>query len=43
MKKERIKQTKQKYKESVETIMSNSKSIKWTTQKKWTFLEKFNI
>ena len=43
MKKERLQQTKQKYKGLQETIMNNYMAIKWITWKKWRFLEKFNL
>ena len=36
MKKERLKQTMQKYKGLSETIMNNYMTIKWITWKKWT-------
>ena len=36
MKKEKLQLTPQKYKESLETIISNSMPKKWTTWKKWT-------
>ena len=36
MKKERLQQTMQKYKELLDTIMNNYMAIKWITWKKWT-------
>ena len=36
MKKERLEQTKQKYKGLEETIKNNYKALKWITWKKWT-------
>jgi len=36
MKKERLQQTKQKYKGLEETIKNNYKAVKWITWKKWT-------
>ena len=35
MKRERLQQTMQKYKELQETIVNNYKAIKWITWKKW--------
>ena len=43
MKKERLQQTKKKYKGSEETIMSNYMPIKWTTWKKWTDSQKSSV
>ena len=36
MQKEKLKQTMQKYKGLLESIMNNYMAIKWITSKKWT-------
>ena len=43
MKKEKLQLTPQKYKESLETTISNSVPKKWTTWKKWTNSQKGTV